>query len=215
MTQTQPVGGYPSNSKIESEKDIPEKVKVEKVIQGEAVKKKKGLGSKIAETFTGDDVQSVGEYVVLEVLIPALKSAISDATSQGVDRILFGDTRRRAGGGPRVGGYSGRSYTNYSSQRRTAEPEPIRGREISRQGRTTHNFDEIVLSTRGDAEITLERLNDLVDIYGVATVTDFYDLVGITGSYTDDKWGWTDLRDASFTRVRNGYLLNLPRTVPL
>ena len=36
---------------------------------------------------------------------------------------------------------------------------------------------------------------------------DLYDLVGINGSYTDNKYGWTHLRSTDVQRVRDGYLL--------
>ena len=46
-------------------------------------------------------------------------------------------------------------------------------------------------------------------------MADLYDMVNITGDYTDTKWGWYDLRGAGVERIRSGYLLDLPRPVPL
>jgi hypothetical protein len=40
-------------------------------------------------------------------------------------------------------------------------------------------------------------------------------LVGITGNYTDNKYGWTDIRSASVNRTRDGYALKLPKALPL
>lgn len=191
-----------------------EKPKVEKVISGTATKRKKSLGSKVKETFTGDDAGTVGEYILFDVVIPAAKSMISDAVSQGIERMLFGDIRRRPNGGPRVG----TNYTSYNrvsssggSPGRAFEPDGPR-RSMTRKARATHDFDEIVLGSRGEAEQVIERLTDLVSTYDVATVSDLYDMVGITGSFTDDKWGWYDLREAQVTRIREGYLLSLPKT---
>ena len=42
-----------------------------------------------------------------------------------------------------------------------------------------------------------------------------YDLVGITGQYTDNNYGWTNLRNAEPVRTRDGYMLKLPRAIPL
>ena len=47
----------------------------------------------------------------------------------------------------------------------------------------------------------------------MATIGDLYDLVGMTGDFTDNKWGWDNLSRASTTRVRDGYILVLPRPV--
>ena len=86
---------------------------------------------------------------------------------------------------------------------------------MSRRAKATHNFDEIILATRHEAEEVIDRLFDLISRYETATVADLYELVGEDRSYTDDKWGWTDIRGAGVQRVRNGYLLNLPRPEPL
>jgi hypothetical protein len=51
--------------------------------------------------------------------------------------------------------------------------------------------------------------------YGQASISDLYELVGITANFTDNKWGWTDLRSSSVSRARDGYLLNLPRPILL
>jgi hypothetical protein len=49
----------------------------------------------------------------------------------------------------------------------------------------------------------------------LVSVADLYDLVGVTGNYTDNKYGWTDIRSASVIRVRDGYMLKLPKALPL
>lgn len=194
---------YPSNSK-KSKEQLPEKARPEKVIEGEVVRRKRGLIGKLQQTFLSEDSNSVVSYVVMEVLVPATKNAISDAVSQGIERMLFGDTRPRSPVGGRPG------YTNYS---RFGQQE--QRREMTRQQRATHDFSDIIISTRGEAEDVLDRLRDLINSYDVATVSDLYDLVGLTGEFTDDKWGWFDLRSASVRAVRGGYLLSLPRTRPV
>jgi len=196
---------YPSNSR--KAKDAPqEKARPEKVVEGAVTRRKKGWRGKLSETFLSEDSTSVVSYVVMDVLVPAAKNAVSDAISQGIERMLFGEirTRRAPVGGGRPGG-----YTNYN--RMYEEPR----RELSRQARATHDFNDIVLASRGDAEDVIDRLRDLISQYEVATVSDLYDLVGLTGDFTDDKWGWYDMRSASVRAVRGGYLLNLPRTQPI
>jgi hypothetical protein len=91
--------------------------------------------------------------------------------------------------------------------------QPSDSRDISRRARAGHEFDEIILESRAEAELVLEKLADLIEQYEVATVADLYELVGITASHTDLKWGWDDMRDAGVDRVRSGgYLLALPKT---
>jgi hypothetical protein len=200
---------YPSNSKKgQQPKADGTKPPVERVVVGDVVTRKQSTAGKFLHNLVAEDGQSVVQYVVMEVLLPAAKNAISDAVSQGVERMLFGDSRPRPASGNRPG------YTNYSrfgSGRAVQEVRP----ELSRQARATHDFNDIIIGSRAEAEDVLDRLRDLISTYDVATVSDLYDLVGLTGEFTDDKWGWLDLRSASVRAIRGGYLLHLPKTQPI
>ncbi len=55
----------------------------------------------------------------------------------------------------------------------------------------------------------------LLDKYDSVTVAEFYELCGVSGNFTDNKYGWTDIQGASVQRTRNGYLLNMPKPEPL
>ena len=58
-------------------------------------------------------------------------------------------------------------------------------------------------------------MHELMHHYKVVSVADFYDLCGITGNYTDNKYGWEDIRSATISHTRDGYIIKLPRAVPL
>lgn len=200
------------------ETETAETKRVEQVVTGEVVRRKKPLGKRFLETFIGGDAKSVTQYVLMDVLIPAAKDTIADVVSQGIERMLFGEARstsRRTGNRP--SGSSG--YTAYNRFSGSSGGAPFRGghvREDPRQGlssraRATHDFDEIILATRAETEEVIDKLFELISKYDSATVADLYELVGISGNYTDEKWGWTDIRGAGATRVRNGYLLDLPK----
>lgn len=202
---------YPSNSHKNKDKKLPTPTKkVEKVISGEAIQRKKTFGSKFKETLTGEDARSVGAYILFDVIIPAAKAMLADAASQGAERMLFGDSRNRH----RSSGNNRDGYTSYNRMYNKRDERPA-NRDLSQRARATHDFAEIVLSTRGEAEEVMDRLHDLIDMYDMATVSDLYDLVGITGSFTDDKWGWFSLKGSSIRPVREGYLILLPKTQSL
>ena len=137
---------------------------------------------------------------------------IFDAFSGGLEMSLFGERK-----GSRTSRDRNKSYVAYdkASYAGIRDKDPRGGRTISKVGRTRHDFDEIILDTRGEAEEVLSTLVDLTIDYDMATVADLYDLVGIDSNFTDNKYGWTDLRNASVSRVRGGYLINLPHTQPL
>ena len=75
--------------------------------------------------------------------------------------------------------------------------------------------NNIVFNSRGDAEAVLMSMDELISQYEVVRVADLYDLAGITGDYTDYRYGWTDIRSARIERVRDGYIIRMPKALPL
>lgn len=190
---------------VSSEPEV--RPKLERVTTSAPVERKK---SRFAEAFTGDDMRTVGGYILFEVFFPAAKNMLSDAVSQGVERMLFGEGRGR----PSSISSRSSSYIPYNRTSGTAvrRDEP---RAISRHAHTNHDFREVILADRAEAEEVLDKLQALVDQYDVAVVSDLYELVGITGDFTDNKWGWTDLRSAKIRHIREGYWVDLPKTEPI
>ena len=200
---------FPSNSRKAREQ--PDEKKIESVVTGKVVRRKKSPGKRFGELFVSGDSKTVGQYVILDVMLPALKDMIADGMSQGVERMLFGDSRpvgRRPGSRPMGStGPSGHvSYNRFSSSTR----EEPRNR-MSRQAKASHSFDEIVLSTRAEAEEVLNRLYDLIARYQVASVSDLYNLIDEPANFADEKWGWDDIEGSQVRRTSGGYLLDLPR----
>ena len=58
-------------------------------------------------------------------------------------------------------------------------------------------------------------MDELIDTYGQVSVADLYDLVGKSCNYTDNNYGWTNLRNAEPVRVRDGYMLKMPKVGPI
>lgn len=199
-----------------------ERPPVKAVVTGTAIKKKRPLGSRIAEMFTGDDARSVGNYVVMDVLVPSAKNMISDAFTTFVERMLFGDGR--GGGRPRSGGSSYGPYTPYNRSSSSSRSSSSAGappwrtddrREMSPRGRAMHDFREVIIDNRVEAGQVLDTLTEMISMYDVATVADYYEASNITPEYTDRQWGWTNLGEARIDRVREGYLISMPPPVPL
>lgn len=210
MSENYKPNSHKSKATPDEEKSKEGEKKIQKIVTGEVTRRKKSLGRRIAETFTGDDARSVGQYILFDVIIPASKTMISDALSQGVERALFGESRRS---NIRSGRPTYTSYNRISSPRPFEEPR----REVAPRAETRGSTDihDIVLADRAEAEAVIDGLSLIVDQYDVVTVQDLLELVGVTGSYTDNRWGWYDLRGAGVRRIRDGYLLELPRVSPV
>lgn len=192
---------YPSNKR--------EKKTVEKVIKGKVKQKKKSLGEKFVETFIGEEPSNIVSYILQDVIVPTIKDTIVDSVKGSVE-MLFGTRRsnnssyrnRRTG-----------SYVHYESS--SIHRDNIRPSNQQTRSRASHKFDDFILDTREEAEEVLSNLADLIFDYGSASVSDLYDLLGVTSSFVDNKYGWVNLTESGVSRVREGYRLNLPKTVLL
>lgn len=200
---------YKSNSnksKTEAVKQAEEK-RVEKVVTGKVVTKKKSGFSKFAGEFISEDAKNIKSYVIGDVLIPAFKKAISDIITDGIDIILYGGNGRNRSGRSNADRVSYRSY--YDDRRQSDRLT------TSRYSSNSYSYDDIILDSRGEAEEVLARMDELMDTYGLVRVADLKDLVGITGSYTDNKYGWTNIRNAEIVHVRDGWMIKMPRAVAI
>lgn len=207
------VYNLPANSN-KSKEEPAERPEVTQITTTQVVRKKP-LGRKIKESFMGDDAQSVGSYILFDVVIPAAKSLILDMFTQGLERSLYGDSRGRSRLGKSSNGGNHTSYQKMYNGRPDDRGRRDDRRELSFRERSEHNFDDIILTNRGEAEEVLDKLQDLVNDYNQAQVADLYSMIGVTPAYTDNKYGWTDLRGSRVDAVRGGYLLVLPRTTAL
>lgn len=211
---------FPSNSKTPRPQD-PEgdqDKKVESVVTNSVEKRKKSLLRRFTDIFIGGDSKSVVQYIFSEVLIPQAKDMITEAASSGFERLIYGDARPPGGSRRNRGpGYSPgpTNYTRYAI--RGNNPIGRAGGEDRRQVHSPRQqgIDDILFATRPEAETVLDRLYDLLNKYESASVADLYSLVGLSSSYTDQKWGWTDLHGSQIRRVRDGIILELPKTTPL
>jgi len=66
-----------------------------------------------------------------------------------------------------------------------------------------------------DAENVLDRMYDALKEYQIITVFDFYDFAGMDTRPTDRGYGWTNLKNARIDRVRDGYVIRLPKPQPI
>lgn len=186
--------------------------KVNKVISGDIIERKPGLGSKIRDTFMGVSAREVGAHVVLDVILPQLKGMAVDAGTQAIERLILGEAGPRRSStssvsASRVRGSNYTAYNRYSGSQGSEDREPanVRSNEVR----------DVVVETRGDAQLVLDEMFKLLDQYGTVSVSDLYELVGYTGKFTDNHWGWRNLNVAGISRVREGFRVELPRPVSI
>lgn len=196
----------PNSHKYKESKQS-EKKEVKKVVKGKVRIRKKPLGKKFAETFMSEDAQDVKSYVFFDVLVPSIKDTLAEIVKQAIDIILFGNSRRSSRKDKPYGRVSYSSYYDREDDRKSRRE----------RNRPTRDFYDIVLDSRAEAEEVLESLRDIIDQYGSASLADYHDLCDVSGgSYTDNKYGWTDLTKASISLVRGqGFVVDLPKAILL
>lgn len=194
-----------SHKQRDREKKEPKK-EITKVVSGKVTTKKKSGVTKFADIFVSEDLGNVKSYIFLDVLVPAAKKAISDIVTNGIDMILYGES-----------GHTKRnSIASKVSYRSYYDKTNDRHRDISVNRRTAFDYDDIVIPDYAEADEVLTRMDELIETYGDVSVADLYELVGVTDTnYMNQKYGWTDLRTAKVVRVRDGYILKLPRAIPI
>lgn len=210
---------FPANSQKAKPTSEP-KEKIERVTSAEAVRRKRGLGRQFKETFIGGDARTAAEHVVFVVLIPSMKDMMFEAFESGLRSFIFGEGTRgaRRSGGSSSQGYGGLGQVAYNRMNPSANSKPVTAQQkmLSRRARARHDFDDLVIPSRRDAEEVIDRMFEELSRYGSVSVADLYELTGIQSAHTDMKWGWTSLQGAKAVPLRQGgFLLDLPDPQPL
>lgn len=215
---------YPSNStKRPSDvpKKAPDKPRLEPVVTGELSRRKKPMGKRFADNFlSGETPRAAGSHVFSEVIVPAIQAMMVGAGEELLQRVIVGEGRRGVG---RTVGNAALGHFNYQSRFQRNAPKDPRGglsaptpAALSRKARATFDFEQIVIPSRVEAEAVISDLFEQLANFEVATVSDLYELLGISAEFTEEKFGWTDLRGSRAVRIPSGgYVLDLPRPIPL
>jgi hypothetical protein len=201
---------FPNNS--QRGKSVPPEVEqeIEKIIEGEATVRKPSRRSRLRQSFIAGDASSVGEHVFWNLLIPAAKDALSDMGSTFIDMMIYGEKRHRTNPGAPASGPGSTSRINYGgiSTGSRLVLGPSQNNPVVEHQRFSPN--EIVVSTRAEAEGIITKMFEVLEKYHVVTVANLYAMVGVSSDYLDSKWGWNNLDSADVKRVRDGVLLVLP-----
>lgn len=196
---------YTQNSKPKATADTnpPVEKRVDKITTGAVNTKKKSEIRKFADVFLEEDIQAIKHHIKHDIVIPNVKRILYNI-GEGILSAALGGSRDRSRTTVDKVSYN-QCYGGSRDDRRKDDFQP----------RPTFDYDTIRFTNRGDAEDVLDRLDELIDRYGMARVGDIYDMIGKSCNYTAYNYGWTNLRDARVARQGGEYVLDLPRIIPL
>lgn len=180
---------------------------------GVEIKQKSKLKSAVSE-YVNDNVNELKDHVIKDVLVPGILGGIQDALIGFIEGI-FGcrsNRSRSSYGRSSLGGrISWIDYSGYSS-RPKSEPKPASNPGILA-------LDDIGFDSIAKANAVLDALTDAIEMYKFVTVSDLYDILGLTCPYTYESYGWVDLSMARIDRISGNsqykYRLVLPKARPI
>lgn len=197
----------PNNSdNFREQSAAPDRKKIPPVVTGAVKKKRSGL-KELTDGFIQEDAVTVRNSLWHDILIPAAKKTIEDLLMSAVEMFFYGGTGRTSS-------RSRMDRVSWREGQRTASEKPAE-RIRSTSG---YRFDEVLYPTRADAERVLNVMIEILDQYPTCSVSDYYSASNVTGSYTDNNYGWDDasaLYGAKIVRFNDGWLLKLPNPKPL
>ena len=204
---SEPVYTPNSHKYKEQQKEAAEKKQVTRVVKNPA-KTKTNEVRKLADIFISEDVSNVKEYIFMDVLVPAIKKAIYDIVTNGIDMFLYGGK----GGNRGNSNVHKVSYGSYYGQKNNSVN--YRTPETNKED-NVFKYEDLVFDNRGDAEAVKQQLQESIAKYGIVNVGDLYEFAGLEAPYTAQKYGWMDLRGAEVQRYRGNYILKLPKAMPI
>lgn len=192
---------YPSNANMREQNQTPEEPRVDKAVaKGKVVQKKPNRFRKMFETFVGQDLADMKDYLLRDVMIPTLKRGLFDILAAALGVGAVGAVSKG------IGRPNYRSYYDDPASGRRGRAGST-GRAPSRG----FTFDPVYMDSRMDAQEILDQLQHLINQYGNASVADLYSLAEISAPFTYRDWGWYDLIGAKVLSTRDGWLIDLPR----
>ena len=192
---------YASNSDKSRKNGNKDNRVVNRVTKSSPTVVKKSFARRMIDTFIPEDVDDPMTYFVMDVAWPLLKRGLYDIGTGILDEVF---------------GYKGgrRSSGSYYSYDKCSKDRP--GTDSRRRNTSDMDYENIRYDDREEAESVLEGMFDCLDRYKQVTVADLYDLAGVqTHNFNLSNYGWINLSGSHPVPVRGGYILKLPRAIPL
>ena len=173
------------------------KRKYNKIVSSKITIKKKNWFQRFVDSIFTSKSGTIKHYIIYDLIIPNVKRGIQET----INILLYGSENR----GVSVNYNSTRRYTDYAR----------RETPVVYQRNNNYIMDNIILQSRKEAEDVLDTLYDCLQTYNVVRVSDLNDLLGITGTYIDNNYGWSSLEGSTIISRYDGYEIKLPRPIAL
>ena len=204
---------YPSNSEM-SKKKLEEQALVKKkfaapssTIKSSIVKKDESTTSSFFKSLFTEDLETVGEVILTDVVKPWLMNGLFDVIVNGARTWIFGKGSTQTTANPL-------GYYDYS---KPASAQVISSSKSQKTETKTKmlNPSTVPFNNRGAAEVALANMREMISVYGQVSIGDFCDLCGLDCEFTCYNYGWTNLDNATIQPDRDGYHILFPQSKPV
>lgn len=181
-----------------------------KGLEGKVVvkKKKNSLLNNVADEFVNEEPNYIKEYILGEVVLPAVKDLIANITKSTIDMLLYGDCRENYGSSSG----SRRDYNRPSRDRRDRDRDDDYGSR--RRRRNIYNkVEDIVFEKEKDAIYIMNDMRDELHDKGEVSVAYLNELLGERVESVDTDYGWYSLKGMykEYDRRNDEWHLYFPR----
>ena len=82
--------------------------------------------------------------------------------------------------------------------------------------RNPRSTENLMFENKEDAESALDKTREIIELYGVVSIADYYDCAGVSsGNYQHCHYGWTDLDTATVERASDAYTIKMPTAIKI
>lgn len=200
----------PNSSRYREQKNAENDHRFEKVVKGNAKKKQVSALQKFAKGFIPEDAKSIKDYVADEA--PGFIMGFLRWILQKLLDTYLPDKGGYYRGNPRTS-LGTNTTVRYDAIRGTGNSSLTGVRQ--RNTNAVYEYENVIFDDYRDADEVLNLLYDCLARYEKVRVFDLYDLAGIAPKATDRNYGWTDLQGVNVVPTSDGFVIDLPRAVPL
>lgn len=213
-----------SHRQREGSASPPNRPKVERVVTGPVIQRKTPLRQKFKSTFLGGNPKEAIVNTFTNSFVPRAKEVFLDTLYEGMDRMVLGEARaataRRNNGlisnifGPNP---SVSQYVPYNAFG-TGQPSQAQMQQQTAAAAILNNnsnqridLGQIIIPSKVEADALMTKIIWHIEEFAFFSVADLYEMLGLQAPFTDEKYGWNDVRELAVRPVSGGYLLVLPQ----
>ena len=205
---------YPSNTLKERNKQAQKKEKpdLKCVVSGKTKPVPQSFWSKVFVGIKPASGQTMKGFIFDEIVTPLIQRAVVEGVTGAINYLVKGD----AYADRKNNNSFGKSYINYNGI--SSGKSNANGSQYVYSGKNSGmEIENVWFESRVDAQRVLDEMQSVIAGYDILTVNGFYDIIGRTNIIdpSNEKFGWSDLRNAYITASRGGWVIHLPHPMPI